>query len=515
MSAVKGKILVLGAGGYVGVRLICALADRGYPVRAFGRSMARLRRRMGTGGRNVEFVEAGGAADFDSVKEACKGCSAAFYLAHPMYVVQSDFPYADRQCAEHAARAAGESGLGRVVYFGDLGGEAPGQNGRLRPRDEAAEILQKGPVPVTILRAGMVIGAGSPSFEILRYLTERLPAIPAPPWVRTEIQPIAVRNLLEYLLGCLDAAGTAGGAFDLGGPRTTTCRDLMNIYAEEAALPRRRMLPLPESATRLSALWVRLITPIEPAAVRSWCDGLMKRAVCGENRIRDLIPVRLIDCREAIRSSFEATSGYNWRSTSGIVIPEDGGEEASRPLPEGPYPTDPFWSGGSVLSDRRRILLKASPSDIWPAIARIGGRTGWYYADWLFRLRGWFDSIVGGVGMRRDSPDNGNIRPGGIIDFWRIADVVPRDRMLLEGEMKLPGRAFLEFRILPADDGVCAIYQTAVFRPRGLGGIVYWYGILPFHGPIFYGMLREIGRATRMPIVAGPVKVAYFPSPTD
>lgn len=397
------------------------------------------------------------------------------------------------------AWAAGQAGLGRIIYLGGLGEDSPDLSEHLRSRDEVGRILQSGSVPATVLRAAMIIGSGSASFEILRYLVDRLPVMITPRWVDTECQPIPIRNVLAYLSRCLDAPETAGGTFDIGGPEIVTYRRLMQIYAEEARLSRRLILPVPVLSPRLSSYWIHLLTPVPAALARPLAEGLSNRVVCHDDRIRSLVPQELYDCRQAIRL---ALAGSN------RDIVEPGGEQDAEPgPPEGPYPGDPAWSGGSVFCDSRRVVLEATPEEAWGPIGRIGGETGWYYADWLWRLRGVLDRMTGGDGMRRGRRDGTDLRPGDPVDFWRVRSVSPGKHLVLVAEMALPGCAVLAFRIRRLESGTVELTQESSFVPKGLGGILYWAAVFPLHRLVFRGMLRGIASRTGKPVVLGPESV--------
>ena len=287
---VKGTILVTGATGYVGARLVSRLLWRGYSVRAAGRSLDRLRKRHWADHPLVELVVAD-ALDPGSLGKACEGCGAAYYLVHSMVPGEKDFEETDRKAAENMARAAGEAGLSRLIYLGGLGEDEPSLSPHLRSRAEVGEILAGGATPVTVLRAAMILGAGSTSFEILRYLVDRLPVMITPRWVRTECQPIGIRNVLDYLVGCLETPATAGGSFDIGGPDVVTYRELMHAYAREAGLRRRFILPIPVLSPSLSSKWIHLVTPVHAEVAQPLAEGLVNRVVCRDRRIRELIPL--------------------------------------------------------------------------------------------------------------------------------------------------------------------------------------------------------------------------------
>ncbi len=486
-------ILVTGATGYVGARLVARLRSMGLPVRAAGRSTAKLRLRPFAADGGVELAEAD-VLDAGSLRRACSGCGAAYYLVHSMVPGQEDFPSADRDGARNMAHAAAAEGLSRIIYLGGLVEPGGGMSEHLRSRAEVGEILASGTVPVTTLRAAMVIGAGSGSFEILRYLVDRLPLMATPRWVGTESQPISIGNVLDYLAGCLTAPETAGQVYDIGGPDVVTYRQMMRYYAEEAGLPARWIVPVPVLTPRLSAYWIHLITPIPDVLAMPLAEGLSNRLVCRDNRIRERIPVDLLDCRGAIR---EALSGGRW---------EYGGSEvgAARFPEAGTLPGDPSWAGGTVYTDHHAVTLAASPEQVWDPVVRIGGTRGWYYADRLWVLRGWLDRLAGGPGLRKGRRDDRELEPGDRLDCWRVGAVEPNRRLRLVAEMKLPGCATLEFRIEEDRDGGTRLHQISTFAPKGLAGVLYWKAVDPLHHRIFSGMLAGIARRTGMPIRSGP-----------
>jgi uncharacterized protein YbjT (DUF2867 family) len=448
-------------------------------------------------------VEITGAdvGDGASLRKAAEGAWAAYYLVHSMAAHGREFAEADRHGAGSMAAAAKAAGLSRIVYLGGLGEDRPDLSAHLRSRAEVDRILRSGPVPVTTLRAAMIIGSGSASFEILRYLVDRLPVMITPRWVSTPVQPIAIGNVLAYLAGVLAHPETSAESYDIGGPGVLTYRQLMDIYAEEAGLSRPRIIPVPVLTPRLSSYWIHLVTPVPASLAKPLAEGLRNPVVCQEVRLREVIPQQLLDARSAIREAIrEMTAGTvetRWSDAAGTAPAEWSAAG------------DPRWAGGTIYTDRRRVLVDTTPESVWQRVARIGGRTGWYYADWLWRVRGFLDRIVGGAGMRTRAGGlraDGDALPlaGDALDFWRVEAVEPPDRLLLAAEMRLPGRAWLEFRIRPVGDGRSELEQTATFRPRGLPGILYWYGVYPLHKLVFRGMVRGIARAATAEKSADP-----------
>ncbi len=481
-------VLVTGATGYVGGRLVPELLRRGYRVRATARGVDRLRGRPWASHPSVELAEAD-VLDPGSLRRAADGAWAAYYLVHSMSRQTPDFAHADRTAARHMAEAAAGAGIERMVYLGGLGDTASDLSKHLRSRAEVADVLRAGPVPVTVLRAAMIIGSGSASFEILRHLVERLPVMITPRWVATPSQPIAISNVLAYLVGCLERPETAGETYDVGGPDRVTYRELMEIYAGEAGLPRPRILTVPVLTPGLSSYWIHLVTPVPAALARPLAEGLRNPMLVEDDRIRHVIPQHLLTPREAIRRALAELDG---------PAIESHWSDALREAPaEWTAPGDPTWTGRRTYTDRRRIEVDAPPDAVWGVLGRIGGETGWYGVDWLWRVRGGVDRVLGGVGLRRRSPrQHDTLMTGDMVDFWRVEASVPNARLLLRAEMRLPGRAWLEFRLKPINHERTELVQTARFLPRGIAGTLYWYAISPLHAIVFGLMLRGIARAS-------------------
>ncbi len=474
----RGRLLVTGATGYIGGRLIPRLLEAGYEVRCLARSPQKLEARPWARHERVEIVS-GDMDDPPSIERALAGCTAAYYLVHSMLASGDDYAEHDRLLARNfAAAASATPSLRRIVYLGGLGETGADLSEHLASRREVERELASGSVPVTSLRAAMIIGSGSASFEILRYLVERLPIMVTPRWVTTESQPIAVRNVLEYLIRVLEVEETRGRVLDIGGPDIVSYRDLMQIMARALDLRRRVVLPIPVLTPRLSSLWIHLVTPLSHRIARPLAEGLRNRVVCRSTDAVELMPQRLLTVQEAI----EAALG---RYEADHV--ETSWSDA------GPIPGDPDWAGGTSFVDRRTLDIRAGAPEVFRAICRIGGGNGWYAADILWRVRGWMDHLVGGPGLRRGRREATRLGYGDALDFWRVTGIKENRRLELRAEMKLPGEALLEFEVDETHSG-SRLIQTARFKPRGLGGLLYWWAVLPFHGFVFRGMLRGIGR---------------------
>lgn len=488
-------ILVTGATGYIGGRLVPRLLNAGHHVRAVGRSLEKLRCRPFAAHPNLELAQAD-MRDLPAMRQAAQGCSAAYYLVHSMHSANRDFAAADREAALVMARAAADAGLPRIIYLGGLGDDADNLSPHLRSRHEVAEHLASGGVPVTHLRAAMILGSGSASFEIMRYLVDRLPVMIAPRWVRNRCQPIAVSDVLGYLAGCLDAPETIGQTYDIGGPEVLTYADLFRLYAAVAGLPRRVIIPVPVMTPRLSIFWMQLVTPLPRALIAPLVEGLRNEVVCRDTRILEILPRTRLTCREAMATALEKIRQNAVESTcadAGNAVP-----------PEWTQCGDAPYAGGTVYECGWRAVIAAPPADVWKAVARIGGDTGWYWGTALWWIRGFLDQIAGGVGLRRVTIRRAVPRVGDPLDFWRVVALTPEKRLLLLAEMRTPGEALLEFRLAPAKGGATELAVHSKFLPRGLWGLLYWYALLIPHNFTFAGLLRGIAASLDAPLLSPP-----------
>ncbi|MGL4255969.1 MAG: SDR family oxidoreductase, partial [Microbacterium sp.] len=476
------RVLVIGATGYIGGRLVPRLLAGGYVVRVLARDPARVS--AFSWGSRVEVV-AGDATDAAAVARAVDDVDVLFYLVHSM-AAGKDFADADRRAAATVAEAARAAEVGRIVYLGGLHPSHVELSPHLRSRVEVGEVFLDSGVPTLVLQAGVVIGAGSASFEMVRHLTEVLPYMPAPRWVRNRIQPIAVRDVLHYLLGAARVSPEVNRAVDIGGPDVLRYGQMMNGYAVEAGLHQRPIAALPVLTPRLASLWVNLVTPIPASIARPLVESLQNECVMKDHAIDGLVPPPadgLTPYREAVRmalSRVEADSvETSWADSEVMGVPSD------------PLPSDPEWSGRVAFTDARTARTSAPPEALWRVIEGIGGENGWYSSPLLWAVRGWMDRLVGGIGLARGRRSRARLGVGDALDFWRVEAIEPGRMLRLRAEMKVPGLAWLELKASP--DGAGSRYdQRAVFFPRGLAGRLYWLAVLPFHGFIFAGMASRI-----------------------
>ena len=474
------KVAVAGATGYIGGRLVPRLLGEGHEVVCLARNPAKLDNRPWRPHVEVRY---GDVADPASIEAALAGCEVAYYLVHSMGSA-TDFADADRAAAEGFATAATANRLRRIVYLGGLGEAGDALSAHLASRHETGAVLAAGQTPVTELRAAVIIGSGSVSFEMLRYLTEVLPVMVTPKWVGTRCQPIAIRDVLSYLVAALADDDPADRVDEIGGPDVLSYREMMQAYAEVAGLPRRLLIPVPVLTPRLSSHWIGLVTPLPSGVAKPLVDSLrnevvVRRPGAGARYGIDPIPFRqAVQLALARSNALEVETRWSDASTS----------------PAQPFAGDPSWAGGTLFVDRQTLPTPAGRADLYWAFARIGGSVGYYVHDWAWQLRGLVDRLVGGVGLRRGRRHPEEVRLHDTVDFWRVAAVEPGRMLQLAAEMKLPGDAWLEWRI--ADDGERrTVTQTAYFRPRGLLGRLYWYAMLPFHRMIFRSMLAAVVRA--------------------
>jgi len=472
----RPRVLLTGASGYVGGRLLPALEAAGCKVRCLARRPDVLAGRVSPA---TEIVK-GDLFDRASLDAALRDVDVAFYLVHSMGSSGS-FEEADRQAALNFGQAAHAAGVGRIVYLGGLGRDEA-LSAHLRSRQEVGGLLRRSGVPVLEFRASIVIGSGSLSFEMIRSLVERLPIMITPRWVNVLAQPIAIRDLLSYLIAALEVPASEYRVYEIGGADQVTYADIMRVYARQRDL-RIRMIPVPVLTPYLSSLWLGLVTPLYARIGRKLIESIVHPTVVQDDAALRVFQVRPMGVEEAVRLAlvaeerqFAATRWSDAFSSSGEA---------------------PSWGGvqfGTRLVDSRTARVAAPPEAAFRPIQRIGGDTGWYAWNGLWRLRGFLDMLAGGVGMRRGRPSPSDLRVGDTLDFWRVEALQPDRHLRLVAEMRLPGRAWLEFEVT-AEDGATTIRQTAIFDPVGLPGRAYWYALYPLHQLVFGGMLRAIAHA--------------------
>ena len=483
------RVLVTGATGYIGGRLAPRLVREGYAVRVLARSRSRVEARPWAG--DVE-VALGDVLEPETLVPALEGIDCAYYLVHSMARGRG-FREVDIQAARSFAEAAREAGVGRIIYLGGLGDPNARLSEHLRSRQETGQALREVGVPVTEFRAAVIVGTGSVSFEMVRYLVERLPVMVCPRWIYSHVQPIAVDDLLDYLVAALQRPGSAGRTVEIGGRDVTTYRGMMLGYARARGL-RRLLLPVPVLSPRLSSYWVHLVTPIPAGIGRPLIDGLRNDVVVRDAMAAELFPdIQPMDYEGALHAVIDDLE-------QGRIETSWSDAHGRGPGTAGEVRTE--TQAGMVL-EQRTIRVAATPDAVYRAFMGIGGRRGWYFANWLWSLRGMLDRVIGGAGLRRGRRHPDELRVGDALDFWRVETLGPGRLLRLRAEMKTPGRAWLQFEAREAEDGaVTDLEQTASFIPRGLMGLVYWYALYPLHAWIFRGMVRAIARRAEKAAVA-------------
>jgi len=476
--------LVTGATGYIGGRLISELLQHGYRVRVFARNAERLRDHSWI--TQVEVVE-GDATDSAALTRALAGVDVAYYLLHSL-MSAGDFESQEQTMAKEFGALAKAAKVRRMVYLGGMIDQRAKSDlsPHMHSRMATGEILRASGVPTIELRAGVVIGSGSASFEMLRYLTERLPIMTTPRWVETRIQPIAIRDVLRYLVGAAALPAEISGDFDIGGPEVFTYRQMMLQYAESAGLRKRIIIPVPVLTPNLSSGWVGLVTPVPFTLAKRLVASLKNEVVARDDSIRPLIADPeggLTPFKRAVQLALkkikEANVETSWSSASLPGAPSD------------PLPTDPNWAGGSLYSDVRTLETPDSPATVWARVEGMGGEHGYSTANWAWRVRGVLDKMVGGVGLRRGRRDPNHLIEGDALDFWRV-EALDRGKLLrLRAEMKMPGLAWLEWSLEPTASGGTKVTQRAIYAPRGLLGHAYWWSVWPMHGLVFPSMVKN------------------------
>jgi uncharacterized protein YbjT (DUF2867 family) len=478
-NSLPQHVLVTGANGYIGGRLIPRLLEAGYSVRCMVRDPARLQGRSWLS--DVEVVQ-GDVLAPQSLIAPLQGIDFAYYLIHSLSAGH-DFSERDEIAARAFGHACSSAGVRRIIYLGGLGDPSAELSQHLRSRQLTGDALREAGVPVTEFRAAVIVGSGSLSFEMVRYLSERLPVMICPRWVYTRVQPIAIHNVLDYLVSALNTPSSTGQIVEIGGADVLTYGDMMTGYAKVRGL-RRWLIPVPVLTPRLSSYWVHLVTPIPAAIARPLIEGLHNEVIVRDDKARGIFPqIQLMDYESAVSvalSSLKAGDVETAWSDALITTQRD-------------IPPVILTTQEGMVVEHRQKLIDASPASVYRSFTSLGGERGWLYMNWAWQIRGITDRLVGGVGMRRGRRDPGEVRIGDALDFWRVEAVEPGRLLRLRAEMKVPGQAWLQFQAKPQSTGQTLLSQTAFFAPKGLFGWLYWYGLYPIHGLIFSGMIRKIG----------------------
>ena len=477
------KVLVTGATGYVGGRLVRALLEQGYAVRVLVRDVKKLHQHSWAD--SVE-VAVGSANSYEANLKALEGIHTAFYLLHSINSSIS-FDQAEKEMASAFGKAARDAHVEQIVYLGGISNDTK-KSRHLASRMETGKVLAQFGVPVLEMRAGIIIGSGSASFEMLRHLTHRLPIMTTPKWVKNRTQPIAIRDVLYYLTQCASFDHEITGIYDVGGPEVVTYEIMMQKFAKISGLRRRLVIKVPVLTPSLSSLWIGFVTPVPTTLARPLVESLISEVVVDPAKsISHIItppPWGLIDVDHAIELALEKVSSND--------IETRWSDATSPTAPWQKAQGDPEWAGATEFQDVRVRTTTASIEALWSCVERIGGDNGWYGSGWLWYLRGLLDRLFGGVGLRRGRRDPYKLRIGDSVDFWRVEGYEEKEFLRLYAEMILPGKAWLEFQLKSVDSGRVEITQRAIFQPRGLGGQLYWRVVEPFHVLLFPRMLKNI-----------------------
>jgi uncharacterized protein YbjT (DUF2867 family) len=477
-------ILVTGATGYVGGRLVPRLLAAGYRVRCMVRDPARLQGREWL--HHVEVVP-GDMFQPDSLVAAMRDIWVVYYLVHSLGE-GSDFWERDLVAARNCAQAARAAGVERIVYLGGLGDPQAILSPHLRSRHQTGDALREVGVPVTEFRAAVIVGSGSLSFEMIRYLTDRLPVMICPKWVFTKIQPIAIRNVLDYLVAALTCPESSGRILEIGGSDVVTYAGMMKGYAQARGL-KRRLIAVPVLTPRLSSYWVHLVTPIPANIAQPLIKGLGNEVVVRDDSALRLFPeIKPLDYDTSVRLALALVGTHGTETMWSDALSSSQGSRT---------PTILTIREG-LIRERRQQMVSASTESVYQSFASLGGKQGWLYMDWAWQIRGMLDRLCGGVGMRRGRRDPQDLRVGDSLDFWRVEMVDPGRLIRLRAEMKVPGRAWLEFEARPEPQQKTLLLQTAFFEPKGLFGLLYWYALYPIHNLIFSGLIRQIVKQAKV-----------------
>jgi uncharacterized protein YbjT (DUF2867 family) len=471
-----GRVLVTGASGYIGGRLVPELLARGYKVRAMVRGDSPVYSALWP---NAEIAVAD-ALKSGPLKEALEGIDTAYYLLHSLQLGPKGFELADIKAAQNFRRAAEEKQIKRIIYLGGLGDLRSPLSSHLRSRIEVAEELKRGKIPVTILRAAIIIGSGSASYEIIKHLVRRLPVILIPHWAKNRCQPIAIRDVIKYLVGVLEIPQAAGREFDIGGPDILTYEKMLKTLA--ILLHKRKVfIPFFFSNIRFYAYFASLLTPVPNPITQCLMEGLKNEVVCQEDSIRSLLPFEPISYKEAIIRALSREEQDRISTRWSDAYPP--AHELAMKLHE--------LKDGPVYTARYELFTQKDASSLFKSICKIGGKEGWFHNNWMWRLRGMLDRILLGVGTSRGRKSYSSLKINDVIDFWRIEDLKENERLLLRAEMKLPGKAWLEFKI--EEDSIRRrLSVAAYYDTHTISGKIYWYLCLPFHHLIFKKLIEDI-----------------------
>lgn len=480
IEARKGPVLVTGATGYIGGRLVLRLLESGHRVRCLVRDPSRLQGRPWFD--NVEIVT-GDVLQSHTLGPAMEGVSTAYYLVHSMGS-GSAFHNQDLIAAQNFGDAAKSANVERIIYLGALAESSPGLSEHLQSRQQTGDALRKAGVPVTEFRAGVIVGSGSVSFEMIRYLTERVPVMICPRWVYTKTQPIGIREVLEYLTKALQKPESIGQIIEIGGSEVVTYGEMMTLYAKVRGL-KRWMLPVPVLTPRLSSYWVNLVTPIPANIARPLVEGLRNENTVHNPLARQLFPeIVPVNYQTSVERALERLQASDIESTWSDALSTS--QIAANPVI--------LTTQEGMIMEHRQQIVSASPQEVYRVFTGLGGQRGWLFLNSTWRLRGFLDRLIGGVGLRRGRRDPNEIRVGDALDFWRVEAAEPGALLRLRAEMKVPGKAWLQFKVVPYDAGKSHFTQTAYFAPHGLSGWLYWYTLYPVHALIFSGLIKKISQ---------------------